>query len=64
MLRIDFRDRDFRIVGRLGPILKKGFEAVLGRARKNRVRTSASLLPSESMTRPSQARARAQFTIK
>jgi hypothetical protein len=37
---------------------------VLGQARKNRVRTSASLLASESMTRSSQARARAQFAKK
>jgi hypothetical protein len=37
---------------------------VLGRARKNRVRTSASLLASDRMTRPSQARARAQFPTK
>jgi hypothetical protein len=37
---------------------------VLDRARKNRVRTSASLLASESMTRPSQARVRAQFPKK
>jgi hypothetical protein len=43
---------------------KRKLLVVLGRARKNRVWTSASLLASESMTRPSQARARAQFLTK
>jgi hypothetical protein len=38
-----------------------GHKVVLGRARKNRVRTSASLLASESMT---QARAQAEFPKK
>jgi hypothetical protein len=40
------------------------FALVLRRARINNVRTSASLLPSESMTRPSRTRARAKFPKK